>query len=383
MSGCDSRRINQTRSSYSLFEIVSINSYLRVHCHPKRFIEYTFDLKSNPSSASTSLSHSYVDNIIASSDDYVIVNKPPGLPVAATLDNAKENVIERVRESQLDPNSSSTTRISLWPTTRLDICTSGVLVLAKNKSFCNKFNAMIEKESLERSDVNDQEHLGKRRAIRKYYQLLTIEKPNRIGLVEHKAIIKKKHTSDDSYFLNGERKRQKQTPKIVILGEPDAKKTLEEFDTKLCSLFIHNSRKVKVYLPKTILNNVTSYGSQSDHNLVEVWQTDVELYTGRTHQIRAQFAAIGFPIIGDTLYRSDREDDKGINCEMEDRRRLDTPTLIALHAERLEVDINDVVCSLFRIPPHASIPTGAVSFSASAWWSTQAPPKNTHTFGTS
>ena len=52
-------------------------------------------------------------------------------------------------------------------------------------------------------------------------------------------------------------------------------------------------------------------------------QVDIRLHTGRYHQIRAQMAAIGHPIVGDLLYGA-----KPIHC----------PNTIALRAYRLAFD---------------------------------------------
>ena len=59
------------------------------------------------------------------------------------------------------------------------------------------------------------------------------------------------------------------------------------------------------------------FGARSGDSLVEI-----TLETGRKHQIRAQFAAIGHPIIGDRKYGS--------------MRSWDPPSTIALVAKRLE-----------------------------------------------
>ena len=40
---------------------------------------------------------------------------------------------------------------------------------------------------------------------------------------------------------------------------------------------------------------------------------EIELFTGRTHQIRAQLAHLGNPILGDDKY-GDREMNRALNC---------------------------------------------------------------------
>ena len=49
---------------------------------------------------------------------------------------------------------------------------------------------------------------------------------------------------------------------------------------------------------------------------------DVQLFTGRTHQIRVQFADAGFPLLGDALYGGTRRE----------RRLIGSPAMVAADA---------------------------------------------------
>lgn len=52
---------------------------------------------------------------------------------------------------------------------------------------------------------------------------------------------------------------------------------------------------------------------------IEFWDIEVELITGRTHQLRAQFAALGLPIVCDSLYQPL----SGITVDLIDQQRMD------------------------------------------------------------
>lgn len=65
----------------------------------------------------------------------------------------------------------------------------------------------------------------------------------------------------------------------------------------------------------------------------------VRIHTGRTHQIRAHFKAIGHPVVGDTLYRT-----KIVNIRPVDMSRL------FLHARRLCVTLPDGTRAAFESP---------------------------------
>ena len=63
-------------------------------------------------------------------------------------------------------------------------------------------------------------------------------------------------------------------------------------------------------------------------------ELEVQLETGRTHQIRVSLAAIGCPVLGDRVYGF-RGDDRRLRPGEEP---LPTPPRMLLHAERLELD---------------------------------------------
>ena len=65
-----------------------------------------------------------------------------------------------------------------------------------------------------------------------------------------------------------------------------------------------------------------------EHSLVEV-----ELLTGRTHQIRVHMSKIGHPVIGDAKYG-----DFKLNNEIEEKYRFKNQFLVAYHLSFNNVD---------------------------------------------
>lgn len=193
---------------------VEKGQYLRVHAQPRRFPVESINWK---------------NTILHEEPDFLVINKPAGIPVHPTVDNWTENLLYCLEEFLKHP---------VLITQRLDTATAGLLILAKTKWFQAQFNKLLRERSLTKT----------------YHALA--KNPVATGEVLH-------YMKDTPH-----------APKQVF-DEP--------FDGALeCRLIV---RKCEPYESNYLL--------------------EIELLTGRTHQIRAQLAALGTPILGDKIYGSE------------------------------------------------------------------------------
>ncbi len=190
---------------------VQPDDYLRIHTDPRRFPRIHLN-----------------DRVAFENEDLLIVNKPAGLPCHPTVDNLHENLWKDL-ESQFS--------LTLYPTHRLDVPTSGLVVLAKTSA------AQLDFQNLLRD-----------KKVQKIYQALVTTPGPELGLHEH-------------YM-----QKSRYAPK-TIWEQPRPQ-------TQVCQLRI---------LKKEILSS-------------EKTRLEIELITGRTHQIRAQLAFLGYPVLDDHLY---------------------------------------------------------------------------------
>ncbi|DBB13532.1 TPA: hypothetical protein ACH3X3_000574 [Trebouxia sp. C0006] len=176
--------------------------------------------------------------------DYVVVHKPAGVQVAPTVDNLLENVLFCTAQALQCAES-------LLITHRLDACTEGLLVVGRNRPFVQHFNRLLQQPG----------------AVRKFYKALTQHPPPTGKLTHHKT--------------------QEQ-----VKGQPAHSQVHDSPvpGSQCCLLEVLDVSPVQVV-----------------HAVAAEWgpvayEALLELHTGRTHQIRVQLGAEGFPLYGDTMY---------------------------------------------------------------------------------
>lgn len=178
--------------------------------------------------------------IVAQTDGLLIVNKRQGLAVHSGK-TTDEDLIDIVRKTTGNKNAELVHRI--------DMNTGGILMIAKNKDY-----------------LEDAVKLFKGNLVTKRYRCLVVGKiPKDLGepvIAQDEAIM-----SEVSAYLE---------------------------KTSSGQVYIHDVKQ-EGDLPITTRYRVLGYHD----GLSEI---ECELVTGRTHQIRAQFAHLGYPILGDGNY---------------------------------------------------------------------------------
>lgn len=187
-------------------------------------------------------------DIIYEDNDILVINKPSGILTHPDKNEYKNTIYEQVR-SYLFKKGAYNPEDSFTPTPchRLDRNTTGIIIIAKNHSSL---------QSITRE-------LRERRAIKKYIALV-------YGEIKKKMLISS--IIDDS------------GNKIIIKNL----KIFNEIPDKK-NFFIENSN-----LAATFINPEKT---SSQFTLV-----NIELWTGKKHQIRGHLCEIGHPLLGDKKY---------------------------------------------------------------------------------
>lgn len=184
-------------------------------------------------------------NIVFEDENILLVDKPSGMVVHEDDENTADTLINRVKKYLFEKGDyAPESEASFAPAlcNRLDRNTGGIVVVAKNAESLRILNQKI-----------------KDRELKKEYLCVTVGIPPK--------------TSDT----------------ITAYLKKDESKNIVEISDEMLDDY------------KTIITKYTVLEKSENIALVEI-----DLITGRTHQIRAHMAHIGYPILGDGKYGMNR-----------------------------------------------------------------------------
>lgn len=238
---------------------ISPGDYVRVHTSPRRY------------AASNSIN--WEAAVVYQDDDFVVVNKPSGLPAVPTGDNYLENVLFCM-QNHLKVHK-------LYATHRLDADTSGLMLLGKTPEFAATFSALMRDGH-----------------VRKVYKaLISASEQSALDGFEGSLV----------HYTPGE---SRPLPKLFL---PSASEGSKRCETKITAITAPKKLSFddccSVLWPNTVPDGANASKlyqalehyfkkNRSRHLAVPelvFLEAQLELVTGRTHQVRGQIQAYESP----------------------------------------------------------------------------------------
>jgi 23S rRNA-/tRNA-specific pseudouridylate synthase len=334
--------------------------YLRIHHTPRRFTRVyqshwnTTDHDDHDGSAN----NQPPSVIVASGPGFWIIDKPPLIPVHATVDNAVENIVHQLHSANHEEDYVVTTQ-------RLDINTSGLLVVATTPQFAAYFAQLLRLKTQQ----GIQDH------IEKGYKCLVCLQPNHH--TDHEQ-----ESESESVYQVWQRLTALQNTTIRHYLEPSqrAPKRFEAqaLDDSWLECLLRITDVSPIYPIPTadhpLAQSLWTAATHMPHATKAVCELTIQLETGRTHQIRGQLAKLGFSLVGDEHYGGAIPIDKLSSTTATTKTPPPDPQLLALQCSKVgfrDADYTEVWKSRRRKNIPQGIPSADRWIEASldqAWW---------------
>jgi 23S rRNA pseudouridine1911/1915/1917 synthase len=291
--------------------VMQKGDYLRIHHTPRRFTRvYEQNWSFDPSTCDKNTFHQVIQQ---EGEGFWIIDKPPLVPVHATVDNTAENVIH-----QLGIHNAEQEYIT--PSQRLDVNTSGLLVVATKPAFAAYFAQLLRRKTKQikkQSEVSKLSNTTTTKStnfnntetnIQKGYKCLVCiqdsEGQDSSSVIHAWQNLKDSENETIRHFLES----SDRAPKRFETVPPPSENSEEDKSSNKWLECLLRIRKVSplqpIPTPTTSLAKQLWAQSVADvpPNVKAVCEVEIQLLTGRTHQIRGQLSKLGFPIVGDEQY---------------------------------------------------------------------------------
>ena len=210
------------------------------------------------------MDYSLEELIVYENEDFALVNKPVGMDSEHALGEG------------------------FFPVHRLDKVASGLLLYAKNPRSAKKLS-----ESLQEGKIKKRYHI----------------------IVESAGDTSKEDDEALSVKTNSTKSTGSSTAKRLPKEDSSEAKRLPK-EGSFSDYLYKDTKKQKMFpvkkLRKGVKEAVLHYQVLEERDGLAL--VDVELETGRFHQIRAQFSAHGFPLFGDGKYGSRQKGNVALHC---------------------------------------------------------------------
>ena len=306
-------------------QVLQEGDYLRIFHSPRRFptvYQYQWTLEKLDGGV-----------VVAKNETkgYWIVDKPPNVPVHPTTDNIFENVAECIRRELLhhdnphhcnnddnnddnnhnNDNTTATTTTNAYVATpqRLDQNTSGLLVIARSKQFAAYYAKLLRDKTnrilLHNEEEEEQGRQVPQSGIQKVYRCLVCLQPPPPSSGSSSS------SSSSSWSMASALARLQSTEIMTHYLEPSLRAPRRFAASPMNETWLECRMRIvsvgEAYPVVGRRNHGLALGLWHRAECVPpqcvgVVEVEVELLTGRTHQIRGQLAAEGYALVGDVQY---------------------------------------------------------------------------------
>jgi 23S rRNA-/tRNA-specific pseudouridylate synthase len=233
---------------------------------------------------------------------FAVLHKPVGLPSHSTVDNAVENLLYQYQHHHRRQDHPVSNYASLPQ--RLDTETSGLLVVATHPSFARYFSRLLQQKTAGTATASKTP--TRIPTIQKRYRCLVAVRNEELwdsfsikylqtgAVVEH--FVDANSPAPKTFV---ETRGLDHVPFPSETAPPPAGTAANPTRWQLCRLRI--SSATGPFRAPHGTGSLRSSPADRPH-FGCCFELEIELLTGRTHQIRGQLAALGCPIVGDPLY---------------------------------------------------------------------------------